>query len=484
MKLSALLLIASVATAQSDSVVIGSKKFTESYVLAEIARQACQNAGVQAEHRQGMGGTIILWEALRGGGINIYPEYTGTIAEEILKQRGATESDIRTALERQGIGMTKDLGFNNTYALVMRREKAERLRINSISDLRAHPELKFGLTHEFLERRDGWRPLSARYGLARTHVVGLEHALGYAGLVSGEIDIKDAYSTDAKITEYDLVVLADDWQFFPQYKAVFLFRKNTSATAIGALNKLAGTIDEARMMRLNAEAERTKSYIAAAQLYTGVSSGSGAESLGNKHWRWISRHLELAGASLAFAVVIGLLLGVIASRGGATGQAILAVTGVIQTIPSLALLALLVPLPFFGISVRTAIVALFLYSLLPIVRNTASGLQDISQPLRESAVVLGLTAGQRLRKIYLPLASRSILAGIKTSAVINIGTATLAALIGAGGLGEPIISGLNLNDHFTILQGAVPAALLALLVQFAFDFLDRIFIPRGLRVKS
>ncbi len=177
-------------------------------------------------------------------------------------------------------------------------------------------------------------------------------------------------------------------------------------------------------------------------------------------------------------------LGVIASRGGATGQTILAVTGIIQTIPSLALLALLVPVPFFGISVRTAIVALFLYSLLPIVRNTASGLQDIFRPLRESAVVLGLTAGQRLRRIYLPLASRSILAGIKTSAVINIGTATLAALIGAGGLGEPIISGLNLNDHVTILQGAVPAALLALLVQLAFDFLDRIFIPRGMRIKS
>src|SRR5205823_15088980 len=106
----------------------------------------------------------------------------------ILRRRGATEADIRTALEQQGIAMTKDLGFNNTYALVMRREKAAGLGIKSISDLRGHPELKFGLTHEFLERRDGWRPLSARYGLARTNVVGLEHALGYAGLVSGEID--------------------------------------------------------------------------------------------------------------------------------------------------------------------------------------------------------------------------------------------------------------------------------------------------------
>jgi osmoprotectant transport system permease protein len=175
-------------------------------------------------------------------------------------------------------------------------------------------------------------------------------------------------------------------------------------------------------------------------------------------------------------------LGIAASRGGTLGHGILAIVGMIQTIPSLALLALLVPVPFLGISARTAIVALFLYGLLPIVRNTATGLQDIPPALRDSAVALGLEPGARLRKIYLPLASRTILAGIKTSAVINIGTATLAALIGAGGLGEPILSGLNLNDNATILEGAIPAALLALLVQGSFDLLDRFLIPRGLRL--
>jgi osmoprotectant transport system permease protein len=484
MKLVALLLIGSLTSMQGAAVVIGSKKFTESYVLAEIAKRACEEAGIQAEHRQGMGGTIILWQALRGGSIDIYPEYTGTIAEEILKQRGASESDIRTALGEQGIAISADLGFNNTYALVMRRDTAARLAVKTISDLRAHPELKFGFTHEFLERRDGWRPLSARYGLNRSHVLGIEHSLGYAALTSGEIDVKDAYSTDAKIAENNLLVLVDDWQFFPQYRAVFLFRKNASPDAIKALNKIAGTIDENRMTRLNAEAERTKSYAAAAQLYFGSTQPFAVESFAHKLWRWVSRHLELAGISLVLAILVGLPLGIIASRGGAIGQFILGLTGVIQTIPSLALLALLVPLPFFGISARTAIAALFLYSLLPIVRNTASGLEDISRPLRESAIVLGLTGTERLRKIYLPLASRSILAGIKTSAVINIGTATLAALIGAGGLGEPIISGLNLNDNITILEGAIPAALLALLVQSGFDLLDRIFIPRGLRLKS
>ena len=240
------------------------------------------------------------------------------------------------------------------------------------------------------------------------------------------------------------------------------------------------------MIRLNAEAERTKNYTRASALFfseTGAPANSSAsESFPHKLRRWTLRHLELAGLSLLLSILVGIPLGIAASRGGIIGQVILGITGAVQTIPSLALLALLVPVPFFGISVRTAIAALFLYGLLPIVRNTATGLQDIAQPLRESAVALGLEPSARLWKIYLPMASRSILGGIKTSAVINIGTATLAALIGAGGLGEPILSGLNLNDHVTILQGAVPAAILALLVQWSFDLLDRLLIPKGLRL--
>jgi osmoprotectant transport system permease protein len=480
-----LLIFATIASASADPIIIGSKKFTESYVLAEIAKRSLENAGIKADHRQGMGGTIILWEALRGGGIDVYPEYTGTIAEEMLKQPGASTAQIRNALSAQEIGMTDDLGFNNTYAMVMRRDHADQLAIKTISDLRVHPELKFGLSHEFLERHDGWRPLRARYQLAPAQVLGIDHALGYSALAKGEIDVKDAYSTDAKIGDYGLVTLIDDLKFFPQYKAVFLYRKTLSPEAARALNDLSNSIDEARMIRLNSEAERTKNYAAAAQQFFGTTEPASpfvSETFRSKLSRWVTRHLELAGISLLLAIAIGLPLGVIASRGGPIGHTILGIAGVIQTIPSLALLALLVPLPFFGISARTAIVALFMYGLLPIVRNTASGLQDIAKPVRESAIALGLTAGQRLRKIFLPLASRSILSGIKTSAVINIGTATLAALIGAGGLGEPIISGLNLNDHVTILEGAIPAALLALLVQFLFDLLDRILIPRGLRL--
>jgi osmoprotectant transport system substrate-binding protein/osmoprotectant transport system permease protein len=477
--------------ASSRPIVIGSKKFTESYVLGEIAKRTLTDAAIPAEHRQGMGGTIILWQALRGGQIDAYSEYTGTITQEILKGDNASSlEEIRISLTKFGVGMTEPLGFNNTYALVMRRSEAQRLGVRAISDLQKYPNLKIGLTHEFLDRQDGWQPLRERYALPQQNVIGIDHALGYSAIANGSIDVKDAYSTDAKIKQNDLVVLEDDLQFFPKYEAVFLFRLSMPTDAIAALRRLEGTLDEKRMSRLNAEAERTKNYTTAADLYFNVgarpSANSGpshtAESFPHKLARWTLRHLQLAGFSLLLSVIVGIPLGIIASRGGPIGQGILGFASIVQTIPSLALLALLVPLPFFGISVRTAIAALFLYGLLPIVRNTASGLQDIPRSLRESAIALGLSPMTRLWEIYLPMASRSILSGIKTSAVINVGTATLAALIGAGGLGEPILSGLNLNDHVTILQGAIPAAVLALLVQWFFDLLDRVLIPKGLRL--
>ena len=481
------LLCLEVPVRAADPVIVGSKKFTESYVLGEIAKKALTDAGFTVEHRQGIGATGIVWAALKTGAISAYPEYTGTIREEILKSdEKLTPEQMRAALAKFGVGMSGDLGFNNTYALVMRRDAAEKLGIRTISDLRARRDLRVSLSNEFLERKDGWKPLAARYGLTHLKPKGIEHGLAYKALAADQIDLTDAYSTDAGIAENDFAVLADDRNFFTQYRAVFLYRSTLPPGAVAALGRLEGTIDEGRMTRLNAEAERTTDYALAAASYFGDAARTEAaeqgETFASKLTRWTLRHLYLVGVSLLGAVLLGIPLGIVASRGGAAGQLILGVVGVIQTIPSLALLALLVPL--LGISPNTAILALFLYSLLPIVRNTATGLQDIPPSLRESAAALGLSPSAQLTRIFLPLASRSILAGIKTSAVINVGTATIAALIGAGGLGEPIISGLSLNDNRTILQGAVPAAILSLLVQFAFELLDRLFIPKGLRLAA
>ena len=380
--------------------------------------------------------------------------------------------------------MTGELGFNNTYALVMRRDRAQQAGIRRISDLKKHPQLTVGLSHEFLARQDGWKPLCARYGLNLENVRGIDHALAYVALGNGAIDVTDAYSTDAKIAENNLVVLQDDLGFFPRYQAVFLFRLDAEPRVRNALRRMEGTINETRMMRLNAVAERTRDYSLAASLYFQDKGRESAPTLASNIARWTARHLLLVGFSLLLSVVIGIPLGIWASRPGLASEVILGVTGLIQTVPSLALLALLVAVPFLGISALTAVIALLLYGLLPIVRNTAAGIQDIPRPLRESAAALGLEPRAQLLRIFLPLASRSILAGIQTSAVINVGTATLAALIGAGGLGEPIISGLNLNDHATILEGAIPAAVLALLVQMVFGLLGRWLIPRGLRLNT
>ena len=239
---------------------VGSKRFTESYVLGEIARRKLELAGFQAEHRQGMGGTIILWGALESGAIDLYPDYTGTVAEEILKTGRTTVDELRAALAARGVGLTGPLGFNNTYALAMRRSRAAALGLKRISDLARHPELRVGLTHEFVERRDGWKPLAAHYGLTLTDVRGIEHALAYTALASGEIDLMDAYSTDAKLVAHDLAVLEDDRAFFPRYDAVFLYRLGLEPRALAAIRSLEGTLDEARMSRLNEEAERARDY--------------------------------------------------------------------------------------------------------------------------------------------------------------------------------------------------------------------------------
>lgn len=483
MKILLILFIIYSTAASAQEIVVSSKTFTESYVLGEVIKRAAEERGLEVTHKQGIGGTIILWQALTSGGISAYPEYTGTIAEEILKDPTATTIEaIRGKLAPFGMTITNPLGFNNTYALAMRRATAESHGITSISDLAKHTDLVVGVTHEFLGRADGWKPLAKAYGLEALEVRGISHSLGYSALASGDIDVIDAYSTDAKIAEHDLAILKDDRAFFPRYDAVVLYSMKADPRFIEVLQSLEGRIAEATMIKLNAEAERSADYTKAASLLFASSAPQESDGLVERTFHRVARHLQLVFMSLFFAVIIGIPLGILAFKSKSFGAIILAATGIVQTIPSLALLALLVAIPFFGISTATAVIALFLYSLLPIVRSTASGLESISLSLRESAEALGLPPAVRMRKIYLPLASRSILSGVKTSAVINVGTATLAALIGAGGLGEPIISGLNLNDTATILEGAVPAAGLALVVEALFLVADRIFIPKGLRI--
>jgi osmoprotectant transport system permease protein len=483
----------------ADALRVASKSFTESVVLGEIALQIARTTGAAARHERALGGTRLVWNALRAGEIDLYPEYTGTLIEEILGgelgQRGKGDdrevaSALRAVLAAHGLGMLGPLGFNNTYALGMREDVAARLGIRAISDLRDHPDLRLGMSNEFMNRRDGWPALQQRYGLPQQRVRGLDHDLAYRGVAHGELDVIDLYSTDAEIRHYGLRVLEDDRALFRRYDAIFVFRADAEARwpeVWKVLRDLEGALSEATMVALNARVKldrQPEAVVAAAFLadQLGLAVELERTSRVRSILRHLGEHLVLVGLSLSAAILFAVPFGVIAWRHPRVGQVALAAVGVVQTIPSLALLVFMVPL--LGLGAVPAMVALFLYSLLPIVRNTHAGLAGVPPDLRDSAVALGLPRGAILRLVELPLASRSVVAGIKSAAVINVGTATLGALVGAGGFGQPIFTGVRLDDAGLILEGAIPASLLALAVQAAFDRLERLVVPRGLRLRE
>jgi osmoprotectant transport system permease protein len=467
----------SAAGVRAEAVVIGSKVFTESVILAEIAAQLLKNSGQESEHRRELGGTRVLWSALTRGDIDCYPEYSGTLRAEIFPEASiADREQLGEALARAGAWASPQLGFNNTYVLGMRREQAQRLGIRRISQLAAHPELRIGFSNEFMQRADGWPGVRDRYQLPHRDVRGLAHDLAYRGVADGAIDVTDLYSTDAEIAQYDLIALEDDKAFFPAYEALIVCRADAPAAARTQMERLAGSIDADAMIRMNARAKLNRepeARIAADFLRTRFQLDATVESASrsDRIWRRTKEHLAMVAASLSAAILIATPLGILAFYRRTIGRVVLAIADVLQTLPALALLVFLIP--WLGIGYAPAIVALFVYSVLPILRNTYAGLADIPRELRESAQALGLSRLAQLRHVELPLAARSILAGVRTAAVINVGTATLGALIGAGGYGQPILTGIRLDDLSLILEGAIPAAALALLAQAIFGILER-----------
>ena len=464
---------------------IGSKRFTESYVLGEILAASARAAGASVQYKPGMGNTAILVEALGNGAIDVYPEYTGTIAREILKSgESLSLALLNERLRPRGLAASVPLGFSNSYAIGMGREAAAARGIRSISDLARHPDARLGLSHEFLGRRDGWPGLKAAYGLVSAPR-GLDHGLAYEALAAGQVDAIDLYSTDAKIARYGIAVLADDRGYFPGYEAVLLHRIEAPARhpkAWAALRALEGRIDAPTMIRLNAAAEIDRRDFAAiaAEFLGGAGAGRartfGEALFGADFARLLAQHAALVFGSLAAAIALGVPLGMAAARVRAVAQPLLLATGLVQTIPALALLAFLIPLTGM-IGVWPAMIALFLYALLPIVRNTHAGLLGVPAGLRQAGMALGLEPRTILARIELPLALPTILAGVKTAAVINVGTATVAAFIGAGGFGERIAQGLALNDNTMLLAGALPAAALALVVHGLFEGIERLVSP-------
>src|SRR5580658_4479027 len=448
----ALLLVSLPLVAGAATLTVGSKRFTESYILGEIVAQAAADAGeAQVENKPGLGNTGIVFEALKTGAIDVYPEYTGTIAREILQRNEDLDlATLNRALAPMSLAAGVPLGFNNSYALAMRAKQATELGITKISDLARHPELKLGLSQEFILRADGWPGLRQRYGLA-AEPRGLDHGLAFDAIAAGQIDVVDIYTTDAKIKSYDLAVLDDDKAYFPKYDAVLFYRADLPQRfprTWERLQKLAGTLPASRMIALNVEAEITHRDFAsiARDFVAGREGGKARTSFMERLFapdftRLLLQHLGLVFGSLIVAIVVAIPLGILAARVPPLAQPVLGVAGLLQTIPSLALLAFLIPV-MGEIGAAPAMVALFLYALLPIVRNTHTGLTEVAPNMRQAGLALGLSSFDCLIYIELPLASGMILAGIKTSAVINVGTATIAAFIGAGGFGERIAAGL------------------------------------------
>ena len=360
----------------------------------------------------------------------------------------------------------------------------ESLGLTKISDLQNEPDIAVAFSHEFMNRPDGLPGLKQHYSLAFGTVRGMEHGLVYRAIESSEVDLTDAYSTDGKLAEYQLVQLEDDKGFFPPYFAAPVVRKQllqAHPEVERVLRQLAGILDEETMQQLNYQLEVkheplaavAQSFLAAKGLLSKSSSRAEPAVVWRsaKMWQRVGEHLQLTGFAVLLAVLLGVPLGLLISRVPKLAKGVLAITGLLQTIPSLALLGFMIPL--LGIGFWPALVALFLYALLPIVRNTYTGLAQVAPALVEAARGMGMSVNQVLWHLRLPLALPLIMAGIRTATVINIGTATLAAFIGAGGLGEFIFTGITLNDNTLILKGAVPAALLALLADALLGLVEK-----------
>jgi len=492
----------------ADRVVVGSKNFEESRLLGEIFAQLLESrTKLTVERRLGLAGTQVCFEALKSGAIDVYPEYTGTGLVSLLGEpanlgRSAAMSRVRSEfLSRWNLWWISPLGFESSFEIAVPQELAEREHLTTISDLaRISGRLRGGFGHEFVGREDGLPGLEKTYGLKFASVEHLQQAIQYQAAGDRRIDAMDAYTTDARLLRYNLVILRDDKNFFPPYEAAALVRGETLKRhpEVGAvLGLLAGAFDEDSMRALNfrlQEKGESEAVVARDALRAlGLTGGgarppeTGRRTTGFAAYLWSERqtlarrtleHLGLSAAALLLGVLVAVPLGLYLERKRRGAESAIRVLGLLQTVPSLALLAFMIPV--LGVGIAPAIVALWLYSLYPIVRNTYSGVRDADPRAVDAATALGMTPGQILTQVRLPLAAPIILAGIRTAAVITVGTATLAAFIGAGGLGEPIITGLQLANARMILSGAIPAAALALLVDGALGWIEKALRPAGL----
>ncbi len=468
-------------TLANDTVAVGSKRFTENYVVAEIFSQLLEDHGYEVQRRFGLGGTMVAFNALTKGEIDLYPDYTGTLAATVLKSSERDFDKINKALERSDLKMLSPLGFDNSYSVVMRKTQANRLSIKSLSDLKKYPDLVGAFSFEFQERLDGWPSLKKIYGL-NNRIRGIEVPLTYEALRNSKVDFVEAYSTEPMVSKYGFIFLNDDKKFFPKYSAVAVVNKNIDEKLAEVLERLSGKLNNSQIINLNGLAvagmpipEVANNFLIKNQLISESSRKNYQRGINwAKLWSQTQTHMFLTLFAVLMAILVAVPLATLLAPHKKFAQPILGFVGILQTIPSIALLTFMIP--FFGIGFLPAIVGLFVYSLLPILQNTYVAMTQIDPRLIMAARGIGLYPREVLFSVRLPLAFPTILAGIRTATILNIGTATLAAFIGAGGLGESIVSGLALNNTSLVLQGAIPAAILAIVMDGVFSLINRFFV--------
>ena len=488
--------IASLASAQETdtdapaTIQLAGKAFTESNVLMELMAQMIEaHTELTVERTPSINGSQLTAAALLADEIDIYAEYTGTAWYNQMARTDPCSplhcfSEMAQYAEQHwGARVMSPFGFNNTYAIAVRRPLAEERNLRTISDLkRLGDGLRIALSHEFLARPDGWPGLAETYGLEHVGTVGVEHAIVYDALLSGTLDVVEVYSTDGKLDNPEIVLLKDDLNYFPPYHAVPVVRTeiyNDYPEVVRALELLAWSLSDLEMSRLNRLTEESggdfsgvaSTFLRArgligetdGDLSTGPSSLSfkiDASLIARQAWRHLLLTLMAVLLACAFALPVAMLLVFHPRHAGW----VIGTTSTFQTIPGLALLAILVATPAMGLGMVTAITAIWVYALLPILRNAYVGLTEVDLQLLDVATALGMTPGQVLRFIRIPLAVPTIMAGVRTATVISVGVTTLAAFVGAGGLGELILTGLQLTNRTLILSGALPAALMALII--------------------
>ena len=502
------------SAAAENTITVGSKNFMENRLLAELFAQLIESrTQLTVTRRLGLAGTQVCFEALRTGGIDLYPEYTGTglvtiLGEAPMNEPTAVLNRVRAQfLKKWNLWWIAPLGFDNSYALALRRDRAQTLGVRTISDLvRIAPTLKAGFGYEFIERPDGLPGLQQKYGLKFKEVVGMQQTLKYQATANGDVDLLDVYTTDGRLFVYDFLILEDDQKFFPPYDATALVRGETlerHPELALVLSLLTNALTPERMRKWNLRVQEQGEPVTRVaremlqDLHLSMdfkalpTSSQQKQSQSLFLYMWNMRatlafrtleHLGLAGLGLLLGIALAIPIGLILERWRKGAETMIRVIGMSQTIPSIALLAFMVPL--FGVGTLPAIMALWIYSLYPILRNTFSGLRDAAPSVVETGRALGMTEWQILRSVRLPLAAPTIMAGIRTSAIWTVGTATLAAFIGAGGLGVPIVAGLQLADVNLILSGALPATILALAVDALLSWIERLVRPRGLEASQ